>query len=228
MSNNYAKLWVQKLLNHNAVRRAQEEIQSAGQPLPCTVTAVAGSIVTVEFSSKTWTLPKIAIPKAESPWIRMPTQIGDKGIAFPVGQYIGLLSGLGSDLDAPPGNLSSLVFMPVSNATSNPDDPDAAQLMGPNGAIIRTEDGTSEIKVSKTGIVSTFSQAESSLSSTSASVKFGANSMVADSSGVTLMAGSFYIKVTSTGLSINGKDYFSHDHEYTPGTGTPIPTGPVL
>lgn len=241
MANNFSKLWIQKLLNSNSILRAQEEIQSTGRALPCTVTAVTGSIVTVSFGSKIWTIPDVDIPKAESPWSRMSTQVGDKGIVLPADRYIGSLSGLGSDLDSAPGNLSSLIFLPVSNATSNPDDPDASQLMGPNGAIIRTEDGTAVVKVSKTGIVSTFGNASSTLdattsrvdfdqascamTATNATLSFGAVSVEVDASGVTINAGGVPIKFTSAGLSVNGVDYLTHQHLYTPGTGTPTNTG---
>ncbi len=241
MANNFSKLWIQKLLNSNAIRRAQEEIQSTGRALPCTVTAITGAIVTVEFAMDPWTLPPISIPKAESPWIRMPTQVGDKGVAFPSDRYIGSLSGLGLDLNSPPGNLSSLIFVPVSNAKSNPIDPNAAQIEGPNGAIIRTSDGKSEIKVSPTGIESTFEKATCTLSSsaanltfdtascdlngTNATLSFGATSVVVDASGVTIVAGGVPIKFTSSGLSVNGVDYLTHEHLYTPGTGTPTNTG---
>ncbi len=225
MANNFAKLWAQKLLNRNAIRRAQAEIQNTGRALPCKVEAISGSILTVSFNVSPWILPKIKIPKAESPWIRMPTQIGDKGIVVPADQYIGSVSGLGNDLDSTPGNLSSLIFLPVSNAQSPPIDPDAAQIEGPNGAIIQTSDGAAKATVSPTGVKATFGSAVCDLSSSSSKVSFGAISVIVDASGVTVIAGGVPIKFTASGLNINGVDYLAHTHLYTPGSGTPTQTG---
>src|ERR1700730_3807475 len=142
MADNFAKLWLQKAQNQLAINRASQEIQKQGRALPCRVTAVTGSIVTVEFEMDTspWTLPPITIPKAESPWIRMPTQVGDTGLTMPADVYLGGISGLGGGTGSftRRGNLSALVFVPVSNGDSPPDDPNAAQVCGPNGARIRT------------------------------------------------------------------------------------------
>ncbi|MDE2104415.1 MAG: hypothetical protein KGL39_44665, partial [Patescibacteria group bacterium] len=118
MADNFAKLWLQKQFNRNAIRRAQEAIQSTGNALPCHVVKVSGSIVTVAFdvNATPWTLPQVTIPKAESSWIRMPTQVGDKGVTMPADAYLGPTAGFStgvSDLTQP-GNLSALVFVPVS------------------------------------------------------------------------------------------------------------------
>lgn len=161
MSDDFSKLWFQQNLNRTAVNKAQQAIGTIGRALPCRVTAVNGAIVTVEFEldSAPWTLPPITIPKAESPWIRMPTQVGDKGVTMPSDAYLGGVSGLGggtADMRRR-GNLSALVFVPVSNASSGPIDPNAAQVQGPNGAIIRTTEGpTSSIVTSQSGTTITF------------------------------------------------------------------------
>ena len=88
----------------------------------------------------------------------MPTQIGDLGWTVPADAYLGGVSGLGggtADLSAP-GNLEALVFVPVSNKTSPPIDQNAAQIQGPNGAIIRTLDGSASVVVNTSGITMTF------------------------------------------------------------------------
>lgn len=170
--NNFAKLWIQRKLNDAAILRAKEEIFSTGWALPCTVTAVNGPIVTVSFEvdSTPWVLPQITIPKAESPWIRMPTQIGDTGITIPADCHLGNISGLGTGIpkiNATMGNLSGLVFMPVSNKNNSPIDQNAAQIEGPNGAIIRTTGGTtSNITVSTTNITITFGNSVVTVDST--------------------------------------------------------------
>src|SRR6185437_12230915 len=68
------------------------------------------------------TLPNITIPKAESNWIRMPTQVGDKGWTVPADAYLGAISGLGGGTPtlSRPHNLAALVFVPVSNKNDPP------------------------------------------------------------------------------------------------------------
>jgi len=161
MADNFSKLWLQKSQNSLAINRAAQEIRKQGRALPCRVTKVVGAIVTVEFEmdTSTWTLPPITIPKAESPWFRHPTQVDDLGMTLPADVYLGGISGLGKGIAnfLRRGNLSALVYVPVSNADSGPDDPNAAQVCGPNGAIIRTTTGTkSSIVTNTNGTTITF------------------------------------------------------------------------
>lgn len=217
MADNYAKLWIQKSLNQGAIRRAREAIQATGRALPCQVVKVSGSIVTVSFqvNSSVWSLPQVTIPKAESNWIRMPTQVGDFGWTVPADSYLGGVSGLGggvADL-AVPGNLSALVFVPISNKNAPPVDQDAAQIQGPNGAIIQTTTGTtSSVVTNQTGTT----------------VTFGGASLIVNASGITMSFGGKTVTLTSAGLTIDGILFDSHTHLYTPGTGTPTDTGGPL
>lgn len=175
MADNFSKLWLQKSQNKLAINRAAQEIKRQGRALPCRVTAVSGAIVTVEFEMDTspWTLPPITIPKAESPWVRMPTQVGDLGYTAPADVYLGAISGLGSGIARfiRRGNLSNLVFTPVSNASSAPDDPNAAQVCGPNGAIMRTTSGTTSSVVTNTE---------------GTTITFGSTTFAVNASGITL------------------------------------------
>ncbi len=162
MASNFSKLWIQRKLNEAAILRAKEAIFSTGWALPCKVVAVSGSIVTVSFQvdSTPWVIPQITIPKAESNWIRMPTQVGDFGYTVPADVHLGGISGLGTGtpkITTSPANLSGLVFHPVSNKNAPPSDPNAAIVQGPNGAIIQTTTGgTSNIIVSTKNITITF------------------------------------------------------------------------
>jgi hypothetical protein len=188
MAENYAKLAVQKNANQVAVNRAQQAIQNTGRALPCRVVKVSGATVTVAFelNSAPWTLPQITIPKAESPWIRMPTQVGDKGVTMPGDAYLGGVSGLGGGTAtlARPGNLSALVFVPVSNKSSPPIDQNAAQVQGPNGAIIRTTEGaTSSVVTDQNGTT----------------ITFGSVSLVINASGITMTAGGQTFKWGASG-----------------------------
>lgn len=162
MADNYDKLWVQKSANQLAINRATQAIQKLGRALPCHVVAVDGSIVTIAFevNAAPQSLPNITIPKAESPWIRMPTQVGDKGVTMPADAYLGGVSGLGGGVATltQRANLTALVFVPVSNSGSPPDDQNAAQVCGPNGAIVRTTEGAtpSTIVTNQDGTTITF------------------------------------------------------------------------
>jgi len=201
MASNYTKLWLQKTLNQGAQRRALSAIQSTGRALPCRVVAVSGSIVTVAFevNASPLTLPQITIPKAESPWIRMPTQVGDMGVTLPADAYLGGVSGLGGGTAnlTRPGNLSSLVFVPVSSKASGPIDQNAAQIQGPNGAIIRTTTGTeSQIVTSQSGTTMTF----------------GSNTITLNTSGITLTGGGKTVTINSSGVTIDGILFETHVH----------------
>jgi hypothetical protein len=179
MADNFAKLWLQKSQNQLAINRAAQEIQKQGRALPCRVTNVSGQIVTVEFELDTapWTLPPISIPKAESPWIIQSTQVGDKGVTMPADVYLGGISGLGGGTASftRRGNLSALVFVPVGNTSTTPIDPNATQVQGPNGAILRTTAGetTSSVVTNQEGTT----------------ITFGTTTFVLNASGITLTVG---------------------------------------
>lgn len=175
MSDDFAKLWFQGNLNQVAITRAQQAMKSQGRALPCRVTNVIGKIVTVEFEMDTapWTLPPITIPKAESPYFTDPTQVGDTGITVPADAYLGGISGLGGGTAdfRNRGNLTSLVFLPTGTKSFLPIDPNAAQIQGPNGVILRTMTGpTSSIVTNTTGTTITFET----------------TTLVIDASGITL------------------------------------------
>ena len=178
MAENYAKLWMQSTANQLAVNRATQAIQNTGRALPCRVVNVSGAIVTVAFEvqNSPQTLPQITIPKAESPWVRMPTQVGDRGVTMPSDAYLGGVSGLGGGTATltPTGNLTALVFVPISNSGSPPIDQNAAQVQGPNGAIIRTTTGTtSSIVTNDSGTT----------------ITFGTTTLTVNASGITLTVG---------------------------------------
>ena len=231
MADNFDKLWLQKQLNRNAIRRASEAIQATGRALPCSVTAVNGSIVTVKFevNSTPWTLPPITIPKLESNWIREPTQIGDFGMTVPADAYLSAISGFGGAAPtlARPANLSALIFVPVSNKQSPPIDPNAAQVQGPNGAIIRTTTGTtSSVVTNASGTTVTYGSNTLVINGTEIAGTVGSSSFTITSSQITLTAGGVPVVINSSGLSINGIQFMAHEHSgVTTGTGN---TGGVV
>lgn len=151
MANNSEKLWIQRRLNDTAIQRAQQAIQSTGRALPCSVVAVNGSLVTVKFEvdSTPWTLPQITIPKAESQWVRMPTQVGDMGLTIPGDVSLAGVTGMGGGIAnlARRGNLSTLVFLPLSNKNLPPVNQNAAYIAGPDGVILQDEAGSAVMNV---------------------------------------------------------------------------------
>jgi hypothetical protein len=192
MAENYAKLWVQQSTNQLAINRAQQAILNLGRALPCRVVAVSGAIVTVAFevNAAPFTLPNITIPKAESNWIRMPTQVGDFGMTMPSDAYLGGVSGLGGGVAtlSRPSNLSALVFVPVSNKNSPPIDQDAAQIQGPNGVINRTTSGIpSSVVTNTSGTTVTFGTNTVVVNETEIALNFGpTTSLVLNEAGITM------------------------------------------
>jgi hypothetical protein len=147
--------------NRFAQQKILTAIQRVGKSLPCSVVAVSGSIVTVNFevNSAPFTLPQVTVPLAVSHYYFEPTQIGDTGYVVPADTYLGQISELGGgvpDLTVP-GNLSALVFHPVAKKSWTPTDPNKAEIFGPAGAILRNGDGTSIITVSDDSITLAFS-----------------------------------------------------------------------
>ena len=137
----YDVLWLQQKLNQQARGQALAVIEQTGRALPCTVTAVNGSLVTVKFEvTGPWTLSPLTLPKAESQWLRAPTQIGDTGYTAPADTFLGGISGQGTglaDLNTRYGNMTTLVWVPVA-AISFVVTPDANKpwVNGPSGATI--------------------------------------------------------------------------------------------
>lgn len=195
MADNFEKVWVQKSANQLAINRAQQAIQNTGRALPCHVIAVNGAIVTVAFdvNGSPQNLPNVTIPKAESPWIRMPTQIGDKGVTMPADAYLGGVSGLGGGVATltQRANLTALVFVPVSNASSGPIDQNMAQIQGPSGVILQTADGNVALTVNEAGIT----------------IKIGTNTFTWSATGV-----NFPVQITTPDVIVPNGSVNGHYH----------------
>lgn len=234
MSENYAKLWFQQKANQLAINRIQQAIENQGYSLPCHVVKVTGSIVTVAFDvqNSPQSLPNITIPKAESPWIRMPTQVGDKGYTAAVDVYLGGVSGIGGGTATMTrrGNLSTLVFVPVSNTNAPPIDQNAAQIQGPNGVINRTTTGTtSQVVTNTSGTTVTFGANTVTVNATEIALSFGSTASIAvDATGITMTFGAQTITFGASGLMINGESYELHTHGYFPGGGAKTQTDPPI
>jgi hypothetical protein len=158
-ANNSQKLPLNRSLNQIAHKRALDVIARLGQALPCSVSAVnADGTLTVSCQvSGPYTIPKLTVPKAESQWIRTPTQVGDNGVLIPSDSLLNAVSGQGGsapNITSVIGNLSALVFLPVgSKSFPAAADPNAVLIYGPNGAVIQgNASGGCKIVVTPSGI----------------------------------------------------------------------------
>lgn len=141
-----------KSLGKFADARINDANQSLGQSLPCSVVSVNGAVVTVAFEiaqTSSFTIPNVTMPIQESRYVRIPVQVGDKGLAVPANTRLGGIDGLGSGLAplSPTMNLGSLIFCPIGNKAWPTVDANAVVIQAPNGARILTDDGTSTIDV---------------------------------------------------------------------------------
>ena len=142
---NWQKIPLARSLNQFAEKKIRGAMALLGNVLPAQVVSVSNSIVTVKFllaatTNSPYTLPNVTVPIAGPEYVRMPTQIGDKGVVIPSDVYLGGVSGLGggtADLSLQ-ANLSSLIFLSIGNKNfSATDDPNAVVIYGPNGTILR-------------------------------------------------------------------------------------------
>lgn len=162
--------------------------QLAGQAWPCHVVSVQGAIVTVAFDVSTdATLPQVTCPIAESFYVMLPVQAGDTGVVLAAGARLGGVTELGAGL-APtvlPSNLGGLIFIPLGRKSWALPDANAVLIQGPNGAIIRTIDGT---------VNATLNESEIALN-------WKGLTVVINSSGITLTASQ---NTVNGNLTVNG------------------------
>ena len=140
----------------------------------------------------------------------MPTQIGDFGYTAPADGYLGGISGLGGGVATltRPGNLSALVFTPVSNANSAPDDQNAAQVCGPNGAIVRTTSGTaSSVVTNQEGTTITYGDVSFTVNASGVTITIGSQTFAWNSSGV-----NFPVAITAPDLIVPNGSVNGHVH----------------
>lgn len=200
MANQFQTLNPQQSYNRTAQVRALELINNTGKGLPCHVVAVNGQMVTVAFDldSTPWTLPQLTIPKQENPYIKSPTQVGDKGMTVAAFTYLDYTTGQSGSISELKqcGNLSGLTFVPVGNIGTSMIDPDAVEITAPNGAIIKTDDGVGEIIVNGSNI----------------SLTYGATTFIIDSTGINITCSGQTVSIGAGGISFNGIDFATHRH----------------
>ncbi|WP_455872162.1 phage baseplate protein [Serratia proteamaculans] len=146
------KLPFSKTLSNMVTASTQRSNALRGRALPCHVVAVKGQIVTVQFDMLPGDLqyPQITIPVATFAYIRYPVQVGDKGVTVPADVSLRGVSGLGTgmaSLSLSP-SLTPLFFVPIANSKWSDEDPDKLVLYGPDGAILKTLDGSASVTAS--------------------------------------------------------------------------------
>jgi len=153
MADNAQKTPFAVSMNRFAQRKAADAIQLLGKALPASVVSVSGSIVKVKFEvDSPFTLPQVTIPMFGPEWIRYPVQPGDKGMVLPADARLGGMSDLGSGIASLslPANLSAIIFMPIASANWDPpEDSQKLILYGPNGAVLRSKNGTANVTVTE-------------------------------------------------------------------------------
>lgn len=129
-------------VNDFSSQRSNDFQLGMSKGIPCHVTAIDKDMVTVAFDTKNsvWTPPNMKMPQAFSTYGRDPTRVGDKGYAVPSDYQLGGNSGLGGGVAdySPRGNLTALVFHPMSNTGNESRDYDQlTHSGGKNGVMIR-------------------------------------------------------------------------------------------
>lgn len=175
-------------LNRFARTKALNEIIQTGRSLPCTVTAVRGSIVTVAFQvtavpgQTPVTIPPVTIPIIGSEYVRLPIQPGCKGMTVAADAYLGGMSGLGGGVAtlAKPGNLTALAFVPLGNVNFSAQSGQVLVMYGPQGVTLADETFASTFMLTPTSI--------------------------------TLTAGGKTLSINSSGITLDGLLWETHQH----------------
>lgn len=131
-------------INKRARAKVLDYIHQTGKFLPATVMQAKGSIVTANFqmAQGEYNLPQVTIPMFGPEYVRNPMQPGDKGVVIATNYDITNMSGLGSGNSqgsaySNPGNLGSLLFMPIGNQNFSAVDGNKWTGYGKNGALMR-------------------------------------------------------------------------------------------
>ena len=140
-----------RVLRYAIQNVALDIIDQEPKEWPCTVLSVAQPFVTVQFNV-TGILPQpVTMPIAMSQYVQLPIQAGDKGAALSATASLAGISGLSSSAATKvrQGNLSNLVFVPISGTSFPPINPNIVTVAGPNGVTIKnlSDGATTQIEL---------------------------------------------------------------------------------
>ena len=228
MSNNVQKTPFTTSLNRFAEQKAQSAIDLLGKALPCSVvTVVSSGIVTVKFEIQTtvFTIPNVTMPVGRSEYIRLPIQVGCKGVAFPADVYVGGMSGLGGGVASltQPANLSALVFFPIGNTSEFAVDPNAFTAYGPNGCVLEDEAKKTTYTLTPTMVTTSVASAATTetinATSYTLSVANGGATLTMTNGSIVLSAAGKTVTINAAGVTIDGTVFDTHIHTKAGGTG---------
>jgi hypothetical protein len=178
----------------------------------------------VAFDVTGVTLEQVTMPLFGPEYIRYPVQVGDLGACFPVDVYLGGISGLGGGTadDTLQGNLSTLVWFPIAskNWSAEGIDPNALTLYGPNGVVLKDQQGLTVATLTSSGWVLN-AQTNITLQTE------GGTSIAMNSTAISLSSNGHTIVINADGVVIDGKIFLLHDHTLVQtGSGISGPVGP--
>ena len=138
MANDAQKVPLSQSLNSMAFRNAQDATEHLGYSLPCEIVTVnhTDNTVTVKFDVNSgWQIPNVTIPIAMCEYVRVPYQSGDKG-------YCNAMDTRSKDANmVQVGNLTGLVFVPMSQKTWSITDQNRLTLYGKTAVDIKGTSG---------------------------------------------------------------------------------------
>jgi hypothetical protein len=185
MADNSQTTPLARTLTYFVQSEINNQLQQIGQSLPVSVVEVDGPFVTIKFEVQgPISFPNMKVAQAISRYARPPTQIGDKGFVVAADVYLGGVTGLGggyANYLRQEANLSTLVYVPLSNTSWPAVDANAYNITAPNGAVIKDDSGNSIITLTPSSIT----------------LQCGSSSIVIDASGVTIMGKDFLTHVHS-------------------------------
>jgi hypothetical protein len=156
MPNNAQKTPLARTLEAFGNRKVRGALAQLGQEIPANVVSIASPgtvIVAFQVTNTIYTLPNVEVPIVGYQWARMPIQPGTPGVVMSADYYLGGQSGIGggsADL-SPRGNLAMLVWMPLGSRNWPASaDPNAVDLNGPNGVILRDTNSLSRLVITPT------------------------------------------------------------------------------
>jgi hypothetical protein len=167
-------------INKFASKKIHNAIQQLGRNLPCTVKAVEGSIVTVNFelTNIPFTLPEVQMPVVGFEYIRYPIKVGDRGYTVSADASLAGLIGLGEGTASLTnmGNLAMLAFVPLGATDFFPVNPNYLVMYGEQGVQIRNKSGSVSLTLTDTGV--TIDLGGGLLKTTNGNVKMEGNLLV--------------------------------------------------
>lgn len=224
-----------KTLNSFTAGKINDAMQLLGKSLPCSVTAIQGSIVTVKFELDhiPFTIPPVTIPVFGPEYIRYPIQVGDKGFCVSADASLRAMSGLGvgtADLTQP-ANLTALVFYPIGNKNWFSVNGQYLVMYGPEGVILSTSNMDCMLTLNSSGITVNLNGGNLTINNgdTTMNGNLTVNGLITGTQGFNISGGSTTASVTGNvnivgTLTNNGKLVGStHTHPDAQGGNTGPP-----